>query len=43
VAHATGFADESHLCREFSKAVGTPPARFRRLARAFASRGNRTS
>jgi len=43
VAHATGFADESHLCREFSKAVGTPPARFRRLARAFASRGNRTA
>jgi AraC-like DNA-binding protein len=38
VAHATGFADESHLCREFSRAAGISPARFRRLARAFASR-----
>jgi AraC family transcriptional regulator len=31
VAHATGFADEAHLCREFSKATGFTPARFRRL------------
>jgi AraC family transcriptional regulator len=36
VAHATGFADESHLCRELSKAIGVTPARFRRLGRAFA-------
>lgn len=35
VAHATGFADESHLCREFSKATGVTPARFRRLGHAF--------
>jgi AraC family transcriptional regulator len=31
VAHATGFADEAHLCREFAKATGLTPARFRRL------------
>jgi AraC family transcriptional regulator len=35
VAHASGFADESHLNREFSRVAGIPPARFRRLARAF--------
>lgn len=35
VAHTTGFADESHLCREFSRATGISPARFRRLAVAF--------
>jgi AraC family transcriptional regulator len=34
-AYATGFADESHLCREFSKTTGVTPARFRRLAHAF--------
>ena len=39
VAHATGFADESHLCREFSRAAGLSPARFRRLAHAFGSTG----
>jgi AraC family transcriptional regulator len=33
VAYATGFADEAHLCREFSKATGMTPARFRRLGR----------
>lgn len=38
VAHSTGFADESHLCREFSRAAGISPARFRRLALAFGSR-----
>jgi AraC family transcriptional regulator len=38
VAHATGFADESHLCREFSRSAGISPARFRRLARAFGIR-----
>jgi AraC family transcriptional regulator len=31
VAHSTGFADEAHLCREFSKATGLTPGRFRRL------------
>ena len=36
VAHATGFADESHFSREFAKATGLPPARYRRLARGFA-------
>jgi AraC family transcriptional regulator len=36
VAYASGFADESHLCREFASAAGMPPARYRRLARAFA-------
>jgi AraC family transcriptional regulator len=40
VAHATGFADESHLSREFSRTAGIPPARFRRLARAFGSSHN---
>jgi len=35
VAHAAGFADESHLNREFSQMTGVPPARFRRLASAF--------
>ena len=37
--HATGFADEAHLCREFSRAAGMAPARFRRLANAFGSHG----
>ena len=35
VAYASGFADESHLNREFSQVTGVPPARFRRLASAF--------
>ena len=39
VAHATGFADESHLCRAFARAAGVTPARFRRLARAVHMRG----
>ena len=39
VAHATGFADEPHLCRDFSRAAGLSPARFRRLARAVGERG----
>lgn len=39
VAHATGFADEPHLCRDFSRAAGVSPARFRRLARAVGERG----
>src|SRR5688572_13772567 len=37
VAHATGFSDESHLCRELSKTIGVTPARFRRLGGAFAA------
>jgi AraC family transcriptional regulator len=34
VAHGTGFADEAHLCREFRRAVGTTPGRFRSLVRS---------
>jgi AraC family transcriptional regulator len=34
VAHGTGFADEAHLCREFRRATGTTPGRFRTLVRA---------
>jgi AraC family transcriptional regulator len=34
VAHGSGFADEAHLCREFRRAVGTTPGRFRALVRA---------
>jgi AraC family transcriptional regulator len=33
VAHAGGFADEPHLCREFRRAVGTTPGRYRVLVR----------
>jgi AraC family transcriptional regulator len=36
VAHRMGFADEAHLCRSFSAATGSTPARFRRAAAAFA-------
>ena len=31
VAHAGGFADEPHLCREFRRTVGIPPGRYRTL------------
>lgn len=31
VAHAGGFADEPHLCREFRRAVGITPGRYRAL------------
>ena len=34
VAHGTGFSDEAYLCREFRRAIGTTPGRFRRLVRA---------
>lgn len=30
-AHAAGFADEPHLCREFRRAVGITPGRYRGL------------
>lgn len=31
VAHAAGYADEAHLCRELRAAVGITPARYRAL------------
>ncbi len=31
IAHAHGFADEAHLCREFRCATGTTPGRYRSL------------
>ncbi len=31
VAHGGGFADEPHLCREFRRAVGMTPGRYRAL------------
>ena len=31
IAHAHGFADEAHLCREFRCAAGTTPGRYRSL------------
>jgi AraC family transcriptional regulator len=31
VAHTHAFADEPHLCREFSRSTGMTPGRFRRL------------
>ena len=31
IAHLQGFADEAHLCREFRRASGTTPARYRDL------------
>ncbi|MNC99475.1 DNA-binding transcriptional activator FeaR [compost metagenome] len=34
VAHGTGFSDEAHLCREFRRAIGTTPGRFRTLVGA---------
>jgi AraC family transcriptional regulator len=34
VAAATGFADQSHLCRVFRAAVGVPPSGYRSLAQA---------
>ena len=43
VAYATGFADEAHLCREFSKAIGLTPARFRRLGHEIGSQSRRVA
>lgn len=36
VAHRTGFADESHLCREFRRAAGVTPGGYRAVARQVA-------
>lgn len=36
VAHSNGYADEAHLCREFRRAVGTTPGRYRSLLRGLA-------
>ena len=38
IAHTHGFADEPHLSREFSRATGSTPGRFRRLVRTLAFR-----
>lgn len=38
IAHASGFADQSHMTRAFGDLVGTSPARFRRVARFDDSR-----
>ena len=35
VAHSTGYADEAHLCRDFRRAVGTTPGRYRALLRGL--------
>ncbi|MEE8537267.1 MAG: AraC family transcriptional regulator [Acidobacteriota bacterium] len=35
IAHATGFSDHSHLCREFQCAAGVTPSRFREMARQW--------
>jgi AraC family transcriptional regulator len=34
-AQAAGFADEPHLCREFRRAVGLTPGRYRDLLRGW--------
>ena len=31
IAHSAGFSDEPHLCREFQRAIGLSPGRFRRM------------
>ncbi len=33
IAHAAGFSDEPHLCREFRKLLDVTPARYRAIAR----------
>jgi len=41
IAHAGGFADEPHLCREFRREVGITPGRYRALVGdlSYQSRG----
>jgi AraC family transcriptional regulator len=39
-AHAAGYADEPHLCRDFASAYGVTPGRYRRLAAACAQRAS---
>jgi AraC family transcriptional regulator len=36
VAHRTGFADQSHLCREFRRSAGVTPGGYRAVAREVA-------
>lgn len=33
IAHAKGFADESHLCRDFARALGVTPRRYRSIVK----------
>ena len=35
VAHAMGFADEPHLCREFARTTGVAPGQYRALLRTL--------
>lgn len=35
VAHATGFADQAHLCRTFRRETGLTPGQYRELLLAF--------
>lgn len=35
VAHATGFSDEAHLCREFSRTTGVAPGAYRSLLQSL--------
>jgi AraC-like DNA-binding protein len=33
VAHANGFADESHMCRDFGRSLGVTPRRYRSIVK----------
>jgi AraC family transcriptional regulator len=35
VAHAQGFSDEPHLCRDFERGFGMTPGRYRKLVRSL--------